>query len=258
MKLEGRVALVTGGGRGIGEAIALALAREGADVIVTARTDSEVASVAAQIEALGRRALAVAVDIGSREGAARLVEETERFAPRVDVLVNNAGVGGSQNPNPVAAFDDDFWDLSIAVNLTAPYLLTKAYLPGMVEGGWGRVINIASIAGKRGALNRSAYSATKHGLIGLTRSAALEVASNGVTVNAICPGPVRTIMFERLLGQMAEREGVSSKDMEARLNPLGRMLEPDEVAELAVYLASDEAASVTGQSLNIDGGIVSH
>lgn len=258
MRLKDRVAVVTGGGRGIGRAIALAFAQEGADVVVTARTASELDSVAAEIERLGRQGVALPVDLSDREAIHACVERIAGLFPSVDILVNNAGVGGAQNPNPVAQYDDDFWDMSLFVNLTAPYLLMKAFLPKMIEQSWGRIINIASTAAKRGALNRSAYSVSKHGLVGLTRSAALEVATNGVTVNAICPGPIRTAMLTRLLQYRADLQGITLEEVERSVNPMKRLLEPEEVAEMAVYLASEAAGSVTGQALNIDGGNVMH
>ncbi len=258
MRLKDKVAVVTGSGRGIGRAIALAFAQEGADVVVTARTTSEIDSVAAEIQRLGRKGIALPVDRSEREAIHACVDSIASHFPAVDILVNNAGVGGAQNPNPVAQYDDDFWDMSLFVNLTAPYLLMKAFLPKMIEQSWGRIINIASTAAKRGALNRSAYSVSKHGLVGLTRSAALEVATNGVTVNAICPGPIRTAMLTRLLQYRADLQGITLEEVERSVNPMKRLLEPEEVAEMAVYLASEAAGSVTGQALNIDGGNVMH
>ncbi len=258
MRLKDKVAVVTGGGRGIGRAIALAFAQEGADVVVTARTASEIDSVSAEIDRLGRKGVALPVDLGEREAVHACVASITAEFPTVDILVNNAGVGGAQNPNPVAQYNDDFWDMSLFVNLTAPYLLMKAFLPKMIEQHWGRIINIASTAAKRGALNRSAYSVSKHGLVGLTRSAALEVATDGVTVNAICPGPIRTAMLTRLLQYRADLQGITLEEVERSVNPMKRLLEPEEVAEMAVYLASDLAGGVSGQALNIDGGNVMH
>jgi NAD(P)-dependent dehydrogenase (short-subunit alcohol dehydrogenase family) len=258
MRLKDKVAVVTGGGRGIGRAIALAFAQEGANVVVTARTASEIDSVAAEIHRLGRKGVALPVDLSQREAIHACVESIVSHFSSVDILVNNAGVGGAQNPNPVARYDDDFWDMSLFVNLTAPYLLMKAFLPNMIEQRWGRIITIASTAAKRGSLNRSAYSVSKHGLVGLTRSAALEVATSGVTVNAICPGPIRTAMLTRLLQYRADLQGISLEAVEQSVNPMKRLLEPEEVAAMAVYLASEAAGGVTGQALNIDGGNVMH
>ena len=261
MRLQNRVALVTGAGRGIGRAIALAFAREGADVAVTARTAAEIEQVATEVAALGRTAAALPVDLSDRAAAIALPERLAVHLPHipaVDILVNNAGIGSSASPHRVVDYDDAFWDLSLAVNLTAPYLLTKALVPAMIERGWGRVINMASVAGKRGLLAAGAYTATKHGLIGLTRTAALETAGTGVTVNAICPGATRTVMMLRRLKVDAELRGAPVGEVEANINPMGRMLEPEEIAELAVYLASDDARGMTGQALNLSGGSTMH
>ena len=258
MKLHDKVALVTGAGRGIGRAIALAFAREGADVAVTARTAAEIEQVATEVTALGRCAVALEVDVSERSAAMALTERVARHFPAVDILVNNAGIGSNASPHRLVDYDDGFWDLSLAINLTAPYLLTKALLPGMIERGWGRVINMASVAGKRGLIAAGAYTATKHGLIGLTRTAALETAGTGVTVNAICPGATRTVMMLRRLKVDAELRGEPVDTVEANINPMGRMLEPDEIAELAVYLASDDARGMTGQAVNLSGGSTMH
>jgi NAD(P)-dependent dehydrogenase (short-subunit alcohol dehydrogenase family) len=254
-KLESRVALVTGASRGIGRAIAAGLAAEGASVAATARTESDLSSLVAEIEAAGGRALAVPADLGDAAVPARVVEQVLEAFGTVDVLVNNAGVGSSADPRPVVDFDDAFWNRTLALNLTTPYLLTKAVLPVLLAKKRGRIVNIASINGKIGALHGAAYAASKHGLLGLTRSVALEVAADGVTVNAICPGPVHTRMNDRRLAYDAERTGVDIGELESRLNPIGRRLEPDEIVPMAVLLASDESAAITGQAFNVDGGI---
>jgi len=258
MKLKDKTALVTGGGRGIGAAIAVAFARQGADVIVAARSVDQLAQTVNAIEATGRKGIAIPADLSRREAIASWVESIFSQNLSIDILVNNAGIGSGFNAKPVVDFDDDFWDKSIALNLTVPYLLTKAFLPGMIKAGWGRVINISSILGKIGISTGAAYSASKHGLIGLTRSAALETATTGVTVNAICPGPIRTSMLARRMKATAEVSGESLADMEKNMNPMQRLLEPDEVAEVAVFLASDGAKGITGQAYNISGGSIMH
>ncbi len=156
---------------------------------------------------------------------------------------------------PVVDFDDDFRELSLTVNLTVPYLLCKAALPAMLAKRWGRIINVASINGKIGSVHGAAYAASKHGLLGLTRTLALEVARDGVTVNAICPGPVRTVMNDRRVAYDARRRGVGFEEQANSMTLVGGRLEPEDVAPLAAYLAGDEARMLTGQALNICGGI---
>jgi NAD(P)-dependent dehydrogenase (short-subunit alcohol dehydrogenase family) len=255
-KLDDRVALVTGGGRGIGRAIALALAGEGARIAISARTVAELDEVVAAIRAQGGQAAAFAADLAQPEAARQLVPQVAQAVGPVDILVNNAGVGSSANPKPVIRYDDDFWDFTLALNLTAPYLLSKAALPSMTARQWGRIINIASVNGKVPSIHGAAYTASKHGLLGLTRALALETAADGITVNAICPGPVRTIMSDKRLEYDAQRLGMDKEERARTLTPIGRFLEPEEIAPLAVYLASADAAVVTGQAMNIDGGMV--
>jgi NAD(P)-dependent dehydrogenase (short-subunit alcohol dehydrogenase family) len=256
MKLKNQTALVTGASRGIGRAIALALADEGAEVAITGRAVEELESLAAELQTLGRRCVLITADLAQPGGVDQLWAQCQQAFDHINILVNNAGIGSSSNPKPVINFDDDFWNLTLQVNLTAPYLLCKKVLPAMVERHYGRIINIASINSKVGALHGAAYSASKHGLLGFTRTLAIEVAKEGITVNAICPGPVRTLMNNKRFAYDAERLGKSQADLEAAATPLGRRLEPEEIAPLALYLASPEAAVVTGQAFNIDGGQV--
>lgn len=254
--IKDRVALVTGGGRGIGRAIARALAQAGARVGVTARTTPELDEVVGTITKSGGQAIALTADLTQPEAAPRVIAElADRFGP-IDVLVNNAGIGSSSDPRPVAEYDDAFWELTLALNLSAPYRLCKAALPHMRSRRWGRIINVSSINGKTPSLHAAAYTASKHGLLGLTKALALEVAPEGITVNAICPGPVRTVMNDRRLEYDARRRGVSFEEVERGITPIGRRLEPEDVAPLALYLASDEAHMVTGQAYNIDGGVL--
>ncbi|MCP5265313.1 MAG: SDR family oxidoreductase [Burkholderiaceae bacterium] len=256
MKLEGRTALVTGASKGIGRAIALAFGREGAAVAVTGRTASELDSLKSEIEAAGGRATTIVADLSERAAVEQVHAAATAAFGDIDILVNNAGMGSSQNLKPVIDFDDAFWDTMLFVNLTAPYLLCKKVLPAMVAKGRGRVINVSSINGKIGALHGAAYAASKHGLLGLTRTMAIELTGKGVTTNAICPGPVATQMNDRRIQADAKRLGKPLAELEKGLTLLGRRLVPDEIAPLAVYLASDDSSGMTGQAINVDGGVL--
>lgn len=255
-KRQDRVALVTGAGRGIGRAIALSLAAEGARVAVTARSTAELDELVSEIELSGGQAAAIPADLSNRSAAAGLAKKVkDQFGP-IEILVNNAGLGSSANPKPVVDFDDEFWDLSLAVNLTAPYLLMKSVLPDMLSAGWGRIITVASINGRIGSFHGAAYAASKHGVLGLTRTLATEVAKDGITVNAICPGPVKTLMNDRRIEYDADRLGKDLTEHEQSLTPIGGRLIPEDIAPMAVYLASDEARMVTGQAFNVCGGLL--
>lgn len=254
-KLQNRVALVTGAGRGIGRAIALAFAREGAKVAVAARTQSELDEVVAQIKEQGREAVAFTVDLTDRGAPARLAADVKGQLGPIDILINNSGLGSSANPKPVVDFDDDFWDRSLAINLTAPYLLSKAVLPDMLARKSGRIITTASINSRIGSIHGAAYAASKHGVLGLMRVLAMEVAGEGITVNCICPGPVKTVMNDRRIEYDAQRLGRDLKDHEAKQTPIGGRLDPEDISPMAVYLASDDARMITGQAYNICGGI---
>ena len=254
--LSGKIALVTGGGRGVGRAIALELARAGAAVAITARTEGELSTVLGEIHAEGGAAIAVTSDLSRRDEPARVVSQTADQLGPVDILVNNAGVGSAIDPRAVADFSDATWDLTLAVNLTAPYLLCKATVPSMIAMGWGRVINIASIVAKIGAVHGSAYAASKGGLVAFTKSLALEVARNGVTVNAICPGPVRTAQSDLRLSQIAAERNIEFAKLESTLTPMGRRLDANEIAHVALFLAGDQAGGITGQAWTVDAGTV--
>ena len=258
MKLKGKTALITGGGRGIGRAIAIAFAAEGARVCVVARTEEEIRGVAREIEdAYDTEAIYARCDVSSVAEVERACESAlARFESSVDVLVNSAGIAESA---PLVRTDDELWDRHLAVNLTGTFYFTRACLPAMIERRWGRVINIASVAGKVGAPYISAYAAAKHGVLGLTRSVALEVARQGVTVNAICPGYAETDMAEHAIENIVSRTGRSVEEARAaleRMSPQQRLMTPDEIAALALLLASEEGRGITGQAINVDGGSV--
>lgn len=254
--LKSRVALITGGGRGIGRAIAIALANAGASVAVAARSDAELDEVVAKVTAAGGSSIALTADLSKRDDAKALPQRVKDALGPVEILVNNAGVGSSANPKPVVDLDEDFWDLTIEVNQTVPFLLSKAVLPDMLAAKWGRIITIASINSRRGSLHGAAYAASKHGVLGLMRTLALEVAGDGVTVNCICPGPVKTRMNDPRIAYDAKRLGRDLAEHEESLTPIGGRLVPEDIAPMAVYLAGDEARMITGQAYNICGGIL--
>ena len=253
--MNDRIALVTGAGRGIGRAIALSLASAGARVAVTARSRDELDTLVEQIERGGGTALAIVDDLSDRAAPARMIGRlVEAWGP-VEILVNNAGIGSSQDPKPLVDFDDAFWDLTFAVNVTAPYLLTKLVLPEMIERRWGRIITIASVNSFVPSMHGAAYTASKHAVVGLTKATAKEVADQGITANAICPGVTRSLMNDKRLQYDAERLGTSFEQLEAGATPLGRRLEPEEIASLAVFLAGEQAA-INGQAIRVCGGAV--
>ena len=255
-QLQDRVALVTGAGRGIGRATSVALAAEGARVAVSARSQDELDEVVAEIRAAGGVAEAFRCDLSERAAAGELVRQVTESLGSVEILVNNAGIGSSSSPRPVVDFDDDFWDLSLQLNLTAPYLLSRAVLPGMLERGSGRIITTASINGRVPSFHGAAYAASKHGVLGLMRTLAAEVADAGITVNCVCPGPVKTLMNDKRIAYDAERLGRDLTAHEKSLTPIGGRLAPEDISPMVVYLASDAARMITGQAYNIDGGLV--
>jgi NAD(P)-dependent dehydrogenase (short-subunit alcohol dehydrogenase family) len=254
--LAGKVALVTGGGRGIGRAIALALAQQGADVAVSARRDDEIALVAAAIRALGRRALSVVADVTDAAQVASMRAAIADELGAVDVLINNAGAAGSAR---FLDHDDALWHQMLAANLTSVYYVSKAFVPAMVERGWGRVVNIASMHARVGGAYVAAYTAAKHGVLGLTRALAVELVAKQITVNAICPGYVDTAMTRGSIQHVSERTGMSEAAARSAfedLSPQRRLITPDEVAAVAVLLASEAARGITGQAISVDGGKV--
>lgn len=253
--LNERVALVTGAGSGIGRVTAVALARQGAAVAAADLRPETAAAVAAEIEAAGGRALALSGDVSRREDASRWVDTTRAELGGLHILINNAGL---QHVAPVHEFDEDLWDQLLGVMLTGPFLTTRAALPGMLAAGWGRIVNLGSIHSLVASRYKSAYVAAKFGLLGLTKTVALETAGTGVTVNCVCPSYVRTPLIEIQLPRLAREHGLPEEEVIRRVIlpncPLGRLLEPEEVAQSIVYLCSAAAAGMTGAALTLDGG----
>jgi 3-hydroxybutyrate dehydrogenase len=250
------VAVVTGGGRGIGRAIALALAREGVDVAVTSRNADQVAKVAAEIMAIGRHAVAIPCDVSDKAAVTAAVAQVREKLGPITVLVNNAGIHLAKR---FSAVTNDEWQRVLAINLTGIFYFTQAVLPDMEAANWGRIINMSSVAGRMGVPFAVPYNTTKHGVIGFTRGLALDLARTGITVNAICPGWVRTEMIHANAEGLAAKKGITHEQALARListSPQQRLIEPEEVAHVAVMLLSDAARSITGQEIGIDGGIV--
>ncbi len=255
MKLAGKNALVTGATKGIGRAIALAFAKEGAGLIVTGRNTSELTSLEQEVRGLGGVCHTVAADLAEPEAASNVWDFAKQAGGDIHILVNNAGMGSSAKPMLVAEYDDEFWTQMLYVNLTVPYILIRKALPEMIQRQHGRIINVASINGKIPSVYGCAYAASKHGLLGLTKTVAVENVGHGITANSICPGPVATLLNDIRVQFDAEQAGRSFEEQEKTMTGLGRRLVPEEIAPLAVYLASDDAATMTGQSLNIDAGI---
>jgi len=245
--MKGRTAVITGGGSGIGAAAARRFASQGAKVVLVGRRKDRLDAVAKEI---GTTARAIACDVASSSA----VEAMAREVGPCDVLVNNAGIAKSA---PLAKTDDALWNEILGINLTGTFLCTRAFLPGMAERGWGRVINVASIAGKAGMQYTSAYCASKHGVVGLTRAVALECARKGVTVNAVCPGWVDSEMTDTSVANISGKTKMSEAEARAFLagqSPQNRLMTPEEIAGLILWLCSDDAAGITAQAINVDGG----
>ena len=254
--MDNRIALVTGAGRGIGRAIALSFAQQGYRIAVTARTREELEEVVNLADEKGAQTMVIVDDLSDRAAPGRILGRVLDHWGSVEILVNNAGVGSSQDPKPLVDFDDDFWDLTFAVNVTAPYLLTKHALPDMIQKRWGRIINISSINARVASLHGAAYTASKHAVAGLTKATAKEVADQGITCNAVCPGVTKSLMNDKRLEYDSQRLGKSFEEIEATASPLGRRLVPDEIAAVVTFLATDEARAVNGQLVNVCGGTV--
>jgi NAD(P)-dependent dehydrogenase (short-subunit alcohol dehydrogenase family) len=256
MVLSGKVALVTGGGRGLGRAIALRFANHGAAVAVTGTGREHLEATAREIVNAGGRSLAVVADVAKEVDVERMVAATVRELGGVDILVNNAGIAG-----PTAAVAEarcEEWERTLAVNLTGAFLCAKHAIPHLIARPGGRIINITSVAGLIGYAMRSAYAASKWGMIGLTRTLALELGAHGVTVNAIAPGSVRGERIANVVRARAQSLGRSIEEIEREFyvepTALKRMLDPEEIADTALFLASDAARGITGETIGVTAG----
>jgi NAD(P)-dependent dehydrogenase (short-subunit alcohol dehydrogenase family) len=254
--LQDKVVLITGASGGIGQSFAAEFSRAGATLVICSRNEDKLWALAEQLKRQGGRTLPLRCDVGEREQVHALAALMNERVGTVQILINSAGVA------PAASFlemSDGVWDDVLRVNLTGTYNCCKTFLPGMVQSGWGRIINIASTTAKVAYSHVSAYTTSKHGVLGLTRSLALETAKLGVTVNAICPGYVDTELTRENARRMANKTGKSIDEilkLFAESSPQKRLIAPEEVASLALLLASDKAGGITGQAINVDGGAV--
>lgn len=245
--LEGQVALVTGGARGIGQAIALRLGREGADVAIVDLEREGAESTASQISGLGRRAVVKTADISDHAAVKSAVSDVVSEMGRLDILINNAGI---EKRSPFLEITPEDWRRQLEVNLTGTFFCTQAAAEHMAKGRYGRVVNLSSVAGLIGPIDLAAYGASKAGVIGLTRAAALDLADYGITVNAIAPGPIET---ELMLGAWSA-EALRERPQHGAIPRFGTV---EEVAHVAAFLASPESGFITGMTISVDGGAVS-
>ena len=255
--LKNKVAVVTGGGQGIGRVIALTLARAGADVALAARSREPLEATRAEIEALGREALVVPTDVRREKSVQALAEQTLAHFGHIDILINNAGITG-----PTALLwevSPAEWEETFAVNVNGPYLCCRAFLPSMIERRAGSIIFISSMTGKRPLVGRATYAAGKMALVGMARTLAWETGPYGIRVNVISPGAVEGERVERVIREQARVEGISLEESRRHFtgnSPLGRMVPPQNIADAVLFLASDSAASITGEDLNVSAGTV--
>lgn len=255
--LKGRVAVVTGSTSGIGLAVAKALAKQGANVVINGFGDADaIEKERSKIESdYGVKCWYNGADLSSEEGTKNLIKDAAAKAGRIDVLVNNAGI---QHTAPVEDFPSDKWNLIVSLMLSAPFWAIQEVLPIMRKNGWGRIVNIASVHGIVASVNKAAYVSAKHGLIGLTKVVALETAREPITCNAICPGWVHTPLVQKQIDAIAARDGISGDEAKTKLlcekQPSGEFTKPEDIAAMIVFLCSDNAAQMRGSAWVQDGG----
>lgn len=258
MQLNNRVAFITGASGGMGREMALAFAKEGANVGISGRNMEKLNTLAGEVRGLGRKAVVCRCDVMKNDEIISAIRTTVKELGPIDILVNSAGTFTLKE---IHLMTDEEWREMLKVNLTAPFVAIREVLPSMIERKKGRIINIGSNSGKDGAPKAGAYAASKHGLLGLTKSVAREVAPLGITVNSICPGYVNTAMFVKSREIQSAARGKSFEEITEELRnrlPIKRFIEPGEVVPLALYLASDDAGAMTGQSINLVGGFITH
>jgi meso-butanediol dehydrogenase/(S,S)-butanediol dehydrogenase/diacetyl reductase len=258
MRLENKTAVVTGAGQGIGKGIALALAREGANVVISDINLTEATKVVREIEELGRKSLAVKTDVTSKKEVDDLIKKTIEKFGSLDIMVSNAGVSSMEY---VIDMPEAKWDFNMDVNLKGTFLVTQAVAQQMIKQQNGKIICTASMAGKGGVATQAHYNASKHGVIAYVKSLAQELAPYGITVNSICPGSIKTSMQDREVQWGAEIRGAGAtpedlREEMANFTPLGRIGLPEDIAKVVVFFASDESAFMTGQAINVTGGQV--
>ncbi|CAH0269728.1 D-beta-hydroxybutyrate dehydrogenase [Peribacillus sp. Bi96] len=253
--VENKVVIITGSARGIGFEIGKHFAESGAKVVLSDINEESVKEAAESLKELGFDSIGIKADVTKEEDIVKMVKEAKETYGTIDIVINNAGL---QHVSPIEDFPTDKYELMIKIMLTAPFILTKTVFPIMKEQGFGRIINVSSINGVIGFAGKAAYNSAKHGVIGLTKVAALEGAEHGITVNALCPGYVDTPLVRGQMADLAKTRNVPVEDVLAEvllpLVPQKRLLDVSEIADYALFLASDKAKSVTGQAVVIDGG----
>ena len=258
MELKGQAAIVTGAGRGIGRAIALELARQGADVVIAELDQAGAKRTAEEVGALGRRAVAVPTDVTSRADLRAMVDRAKAEFGRIDILVNNAGI---YRAAPTLDVTEDHWDAIMNINAKAVFFASQAVLPVMIAQKSGSIVSLASMAGKIGNKNNLPYNASKAAVISMTKSLALAHAADGIRVNCVCPGFVETDMWTMVSRDQGALLGITAEEFtrhRAAQVPLGRMEKPEDVAHVVAFLAGPRSGYMTGQALSVDGGLVMH